>query len=71
MNGETDLSEDSAAASSDGEPAVPSYAQFRNRECLLAWRERRIRHEAASDANGAVPVNRTVGTPANVLARGT
>jgi hypothetical protein len=50
---------------------VLSYVQFRNRECLLAWRERRIRHEAASDANGAVAVNRTVGTAANVLARGT
>jgi hypothetical protein len=28
------------------EPAVLSYTQFRNRECLLAWRRRQREHEA-------------------------
>jgi hypothetical protein len=33
---------------------VLSYVQFRNRECLLAWRQRRREHEAASGEDRAV-----------------
>ena len=34
--------------SSEAEPAVLSYTEFRNRECLLAWRQRYREHEAVS-----------------------
>ena len=73
MNSETGLSEDSDAAFSDSEPAVLSYVQSRNRECLLAWRQRRREHEAARDKDGAVQLNgnRSVRPAANPFARAT
>ena len=42
------------------EPVVLSYTQFRNRECLLAWRRRRREYEVrnrsrASRADATMP----------------
>lgn len=48
----------SEADSSEAEPAVLSYAQFRNRECLLAWRQRYSEYEAVDSRDGAAPSNR-------------
>jgi hypothetical protein len=44
--------------SSEAEPGVLSYTEFRNRECLLAWRQRYSEHEAANSPDGAVTSNR-------------
>ena len=45
------------------EPVVLSYAQFRNRECLLAWRRRRREYEMRSRSRASRP-------DSNMLARG-
>lgn len=47
---DTDLrpGEHADATASLFEPVVLSYTQFRNRECLLAWRRRRREHEMRS-----------------------
>jgi hypothetical protein len=55
MNSEPRPSEHSDATSSLFEPAVLSYTQFRNRECLLAWRRRRREHEVRNRSRARRP----------------
>jgi hypothetical protein len=55
MNSEPRASEQSDAPSSGIEPAVLSYAQFRNRECLLAWRRRHREHEVRIRSRASRP----------------
>jgi hypothetical protein len=45
--------------SSEAEPVVLSYTEFRNRECLLAWRQRYREHEAVNSPDAAVTSNRS------------
>jgi hypothetical protein len=56
---------------SEAEPAVLSYTQFRNRECLLAWRQRYSEHAAVDSRDAAAPSNRgrTRPTAAELFAR--
>jgi len=61
----------SESDSSEAEPVVLSYAQFRNRECLLAWRQRYSEHEAVNSRDGTAPSNcgRPRPTAAELFAR--
>jgi hypothetical protein len=57
VNSERRSSELSDAGLTDFEPVVLSYAQFRNRECLRAWRRRHREHQehqAAAAADGTL-----------------
>jgi hypothetical protein len=45
--------------SSEAEPGVLSYTEFRNRECLLAWRQRYSEHEAVNGPDRAVTSTRS------------
>jgi hypothetical protein len=54
--------------SSEAEPAVLSYTEFRNRECLLAWRRRYSEHEAVNSPDCALTSNRSrTGSTASAL----
>lgn len=55
MDTDPHLSEHADATSSLFEPAVLSYAQFRNRECLLAWRRRRREYEVRNRSRASRP----------------
>jgi hypothetical protein len=68
VSNETASSEDPGTAVSDVEPAVLSYAQLRNRECLRAWRRRHQEYQAGNGEAASVPLNRSR-TAAAVLAR--
>jgi len=60
----------SESDSSETEPEVLSYMQFRNRECLLAWRQRYSAQEAVNSPDGAPPPNRNrTGSTAALFAR--
>src|ERR1700719_3019887 len=48
----------SETESSEAEPAVLSYTAFRNRECLLAWRQRYSEREAVNNPDGALTSDR-------------
>lgn len=48
----------SETESSEAEPAVLSYTEFRKHECLLAWRQRYSEHEAVNSQDGSAPSSR-------------